>query len=180
MVGIFFSCKNDMNHINKVVIDDDTSQETMDTVVSLITDLGKSKVLLTAPKINKIYEPIPETHCPTGIKVVFYDTANVIQGTLTANRGIIMETKNRIEVFNNVILHNAEEQKTLYTEHLIWEQKRIKGKDSSYVKSDVPVRVTEPNNEYFADDIFADEKLNYYKGSNPRAKILVDSLQIKK
>lgn len=172
LAGAFFcSCENDLNEVTRVTYRSDSPDEIMDTVVTVLTDKGENLYTLKAARIEKYYGDNPTTYFPRGVVVEFYDSLAQLESVLKANRGIIYERENRIELHSAVEFVNQKEKNELYTESLIWEQTP----DSSYFYSDSPVRVIDGENTYEGKRLIsADETFSRYYIRNFRAEIFVE------
>jgi LPS export ABC transporter protein LptC len=179
MTGFFFlACTNDVEEVTAVARPAGLPDEIMDTVYSVLTDMGEVTFTLRATRIEKYYTGEPRTWFPEGIEVTFYDTLNRKEAVITANTGLIYDVKQRIELDGNVVFKNMIEDQTLYTEQLIWEQRA----DSSLVYTDKPVKVIDKGDEFTGKKgIIADEKFRWYNINGFSANFAVpDSTRNKK
>jgi LPS export ABC transporter protein LptC len=161
VAGFFFvGCTNRVDEVNAIAEDESAPDEVMDTVYSVLTDMGKVKFTMRAPRIEKFYGNDPKTWFPKGVEVEFYDSLHRKEAVLTANRAMVYDAQRRIELHGDVVLRNLIKEQAMFTEELIWEQ----GADSSVVHSDKTVRVEDEGNIYIGKrGIIADETFSWYE-----------------
>ena len=158
VAGIFFSCGRSRSELKSVATNSVTSTEEMDSIRSVLYSKGEAKAVLIAPTINRFQRP-DKTVFPNGLKVIRYDSLGNIEGTLTANRGILKEAQGQFEVFDNVILRNHASNQRLLTDHLIWHRKN----DSTIVETRELVRIFDADAVHTCENgAKTDDKLSWY------------------
>jgi len=164
---MLFSCENDINVINSLKIDDNQAIESTYNVDMVISDSGEVMMRLKSPQVDKYLHPREFVEMPKGIHIIFYDSIGGIRSTLDADYAINYAQSKIMEAKNNVIATNDEGQ-TLYTEELIWDQK----KHQIYTENEVKI-VTE-NRIIYGDGLVADESFKDWNIVHPRGDIAID------
>jgi len=91
--------------------------------------------------------------------VEFYDSLHVKESVLRANKAVMNNANDKIELSGNVVFRNLQKDQTLYTEALTWQQ----GQDSSFFHTKQKVRVIDKTNVYEGKNgIIASENFSWY------------------
>lgn len=107
LAGIFFSCSNDLGEIKEVTSSKNAPDEVTEGVTMLFTDMGKSKLKLESPIVNRYLDKDEmKVECPQGMKVTFYDTLQQIESVLTANYGLLLSSEQYLKVQDSVVFTN--------------------------------------------------------------------------
>jgi len=118
--GVLISCVED-NKINglKYSNNEPQSLETSTGVTLNFSDLGKSKLLLKAPKLIKLIgdEERLIMECPEGLELIFYDSLMRVESVLVADYGKLFSNEQKLFVKENVIFNNYNLD-TLFAEEL--------------------------------------------------------------
>ena len=105
--SLFSSCIENSENLPLKFNNHSESIETATGVTLNFSDLGKSKLLLKAPKLIKLLE---DDHlimeCPEGLELVFYDTSKNIESTLIADYGKLFSKEELLKVRKNVRFNN--------------------------------------------------------------------------
>lgn len=166
-MAMFFSCENDINVVNSLVIDDFEPIESSFDIKMVITDSGKVKLILKSPLINYYEREKQYTEMPKGIYIEFLDSVGNISSMLSADYAISYENSGIIEAKHNVVAINLSGEK-LTTEHLIWDQrKRI-------IFTEKEVKVETKGKTLFGDGLTSDEQFKNWEISKPRGDINVN------
>ncbi len=166
---MLFSCENDINVINSLKIDENQAVESTYDVEMTITDSGKVVMTMTSPQIDKYMVNREYMEMPKGIHIVFYDSIGGVRSTLDADYAISYSGSKIMEAKNNVVAVNSE-GKTLYTEELIWDQRKHK------IYTENEVKIVTQKEILFGDGLTADENFSNWHISRPRGDIQVDGL----
>jgi len=170
LLGVMlFSCENDINVINSLKIDEGQAVESTYDVEMTITDSGKVVMVMTSPQVDKYMVNREYVEMPKGIHIVFYDSIGGIRSTLDADYAISYSGSKIMEAKNNVVAVNKE-GKTLYTEELIWDQRKRR------IYTENEVKIVTQKEILFGDGLTADENFNDWKISRPRGDIQVEGL----
>ena len=118
--GILISCIED-NKFNGLKYSNNELQslETSTGVTLNFSDLGKSKLLLKAPKLIKLMADQDQLimECPDGLELIFYDSLKNIESVLIADYGKLFSELQFFIVKENVVFNNYKLD-TLYAEEL--------------------------------------------------------------
>jgi len=171
LLGVMlFSCENDINVINSLKIKEGQAVESTYKVVMEITDSGKVSMRMTSPQVDKYIGQREYIEMPKGIHIVFFDSVGGVRSTLDANYAISYSQSKIMEAKNNVIAVNDQGQ-TLYTEELIWDQKK------HIIYTENEVKIVTNNKILFGDGLTADESFRDWEITRPRANLMIDGLE---
>jgi len=164
---LILSCSNDMNKISFFVMNDTLPAESAKDVEYIYTENGIVNSKLVAKVFNRYEASENYVEMPDGFKIEMYNALGEIQTLISGKYAIRYENKNIMEAKYNVVVFDAVEDKTLNTEHLIWngETKRI--------STDKFVKITTPDKIIFGDGFDADENFNEYTIIQPKGEILI-------
>ena len=169
LVVMLSSCENDVETVNLVSAPDTLPVEIIRDMEVIQSEYGKIQFVLSSPLLERYDGDDPYIEFPEGVKIVFYDSLQIIKSELTANWGISWEKRKVMEAKNNVVVINHETQEQLNTEHLIW------NKNDKLIHSDVFVKITTPDKTIYGENgMEADEKFNSWKLKKVRGDIMVD------
>jgi len=160
ITAMLFACKNDMETITSLTVDDSVASETAKNIEMIYSDSGKIVIKLTSPLLKRYINDDPYLEFPEGLHLFFYDSLMQVESELTANYGINWEDKKLMEVKDDVVITNHAKEEVLNTEHVIWDQ-RIKK-----IYSDVFVKRTSPEGVLYGEGFDADESLKAWKLRN--------------
>lgn len=163
--GLFTSCVNDLDEIQKVTYDEKTPNEVIQDLDVMYLDSGLAKIQVIS-KITEIQRsPESITKLKDKILVNFYSSKGEIVSTLTALYGEINFTKGEMFVQDSVKLYNIKKKQSLETERLNWRKK-----DSMiYTNSKVTIRT--PEAILFGTGIKTKQDFSYYQFLKPKGKI---------
>lgn len=120
LIGILISCVEN-NKINglKYSSNEHQSLETSTGVTLNFSDLGKSKLLLKAPKLIKLMADQEQLimECPEGLELIFYDSLMNVESVLIADYGKLFSNEQQLFVRENVVFNNRNLD-TLFAEEL--------------------------------------------------------------
>ncbi len=123
---LFYSCKNDLEEIDKVINREMIAVETAKDVAMLYSDSAIVKVRIEGPlMIRHLDRENPRQEFTDGVKVVFYAYGQKVESVLTAKYAIRSEKENQIIVRDSVVWESYKGEK-LETEELIWEEREEK------------------------------------------------------
>jgi LPS export ABC transporter protein LptC len=122
VAGMFFSCVNDLDKVKSVTTRPDSPNETSENLHVVYTDSGLAQVEIFATIAETYSEPKAMTQFKDGLKVNFFNPDGTIASTLTSLYGEIDQKTGNVTVRDSVRLRNIEQQKTLETEILYWNQ----------------------------------------------------------
>lgn len=105
---MFLSCGNTNEQIEEVTHKHEGPLEISEGVTMYFSDLGKPQIKLESPLMHRYLMEDNEMRleCPIGMVVTFYDTAGLVESTLTANYGEMYSNKEYIMVKDDVVFKN--------------------------------------------------------------------------
>lgn len=156
LAGILISCKNDLDQVRAVDIDNTGPERVTYNAVYFYSDSGQIRNRLKATKVELYRGDSSLTKISDGLEMTIYGTDGKNNSILTANDGVIWQKAGRMEVFNDVQFINAKGEK-LNTERLIWEQ------DSDRVYTDQFVRITRGQDTIYGKGMVAAQDMSWYK-----------------
>jgi LPS export ABC transporter protein LptC len=123
MMGIFFSCVNDLDKVKKITTHPENPDETAEMMHIIYTDSGYAQYEIFANIAENYAVPQNVRKFKDGLKVNFYKDDGTVGSVLTSLFGEIDGETGDITVRDSVKLVNLEEQKTLETEVLYWNKR---------------------------------------------------------
>lgn len=156
IVGILYSCENDINEVNALTANTNQPIRTGKNVELIYSESAKTKIKVKAPKMKEFAGEKNYMEMPEGIEVLFYDSLQKVSTTLTANYAINRISENKMEAKNDVVVVNEKGEK-LNTEHLVWIQ------DSAKIFSDEFVKITTDDEILMGEGLEANEDFTKYK-----------------
>lgn len=117
--NILSSCFDNSENLPIKFNNNSESIETATGVTLNFSDLGKSKLLLKAPKLIKLLSDDEQLimECPEGLELIFYDTLKNVESTLIADYGKLFSKDELLKVKKNVRFNNFN-QDTLFAQEL--------------------------------------------------------------
>lgn len=134
----------------------------------LYTENGIKTSRLTAPILNRFAREQNIIELPKGFKIEMYDDLGAIKTVISGNFATRNESSKIIEAKYNVVVFDVIENKTLNTEHLIWDESNNKIHTNKFVK------ITTPEKIIFGDGFEANEDFSEYFILQPRGEILIN------
>ncbi len=122
MMGMLFSCENDLGTIREVTQTEDMADEIVNDMHTLYSDSGVVVYEMIATRMEKFGEPKNVRLFKFGFEVNFFKEKDSIVAKLTADNAEFREKENVIIARNNVIFTNYDKNQTLKTEELYWDQ----------------------------------------------------------
>lgn len=171
--AMLFSCENDIDVVNSLKIADYEPVESSYDINMIMTDSGHVRIRMQSPEVNHYIRETEFVEMPKGIHVEFLDSSGKISSMLTAEYAISYEQSGIIEAKHNVVAMNTAGEK-LYTEHLIWDQKK------HIIFTEKEVKIETFDKILFGDGLNADEGFNNWEILNPRGEIIVKDVPINK
>lgn len=132
MMGMLFSCENDLETIKIVTTTAESADEVVTDMHTLYSDSGVVVYEMIATRMEKFGEPKNLRIFKDGIVVNFFKEKDSIVAKLTADYAEIRERENVIIARNNVIFTNYDKNQTLKTEELFWDKKTKRVKTEKY------------------------------------------------
>lgn len=147
---MLFSCKNSIEKVREFIPEDTITSMVAFNVNLLRSDSGRVVVELKAPVVNQLDNKNQTIEFPNGFEAHFLNSRKQTSSLITADYGISHDNKN-MEARGNVVVDNLETHETMYTERLLWNQK----KKEIYVRT--AVKIVAPDKTIFGDSLVASE-----------------------
>lgn len=152
---LLISCRNDLDNVAAVDIPAAAADRITTGADYEMTDAGQVRNRLRAGRISEWTGEPPRTEIGEGLELTFLDSVGRQISVLTARRGLIMPSRNIMQVFEEVVFVNAKGER-LETEQLTWEQ------DSGKVRTDKAVRVLRRGDIIHGQGLVAAEDFSEY------------------
>ncbi len=167
-VAMFFSCQPDLETIETLTKTDETPVESGYNIKIVYSSHSHIRMILEAPRMDRFEGEEPYLELPEGVSVVFYDSLENVNSTMSANYAISYEKKNLLEARNDVVVVN-ELNEQLNTELLIWDQQK------EIIYSDKFVKITTEDEVLYGDGFEADERFSQWVIKKPRGTFSIDT-----
>lgn len=133
-----YSCVTEIDKVNALTDNLETSVETATEVEILYSDSAQLKVKIAGPTMNRYLDKDnPREEFPDGVHVEFFNDKGRIISWLDADYAVHIQKESKIITQKNVNLYNSENEK-LETWELIWDEKQDR------VYTDRFVMITQP------------------------------------
>lgn len=169
LVGVLFSCENDLETIKTVTATDETPDEIVNHMHTLYSDSGVVNYEIIATRVEKFGEPKDITVFKDGFTVNFYKAKDSIVSKLTADYGEMRDREKLIIAKNNVIFTNYDKNQTLKTEELYWDQKEKR------VKTDKQFNIIGDKTEVWGYGLDTDENFTDYNAHKVRVETIIEN-----
>jgi len=151
-VVMLFSCENSISKIKEITIQEDTLA-TIATynMVYERSDSGNVRVELVSELMKRYAGDDAYSEFPYGFEITFFDKLGNRTSIITANYGITYDKRKFMNARDNVVIKNFDTHEELYTENLMWDQKK------KIIKSNTFVKMVKPDKVIFGDSMWANE-----------------------
>lgn len=164
-VIMFLSCENDIQQIKSITDIKNFPTQSANNIEILYSDSAIVKLKVFAPKMARFStEGEPYVEFKKGIRVLFYNSNQDVESSLTANYAIYHENDDIWEASDNVVVVNTKGE-IINTELLIWDKKK------ETLSSDKFVKITKKDEIIYGDGFNADQNFTNYTIHNPRGEI---------
>ncbi len=140
MAGIFFSCENDLEKVDKFNLDDDQPDQMTENIELVVTDSGRVQLILTSAIVEEYVEE-KLTKLKGGFILNFYNPSGEVRSFLSAKNGEVYTFDKKMRAMDSVVFKSLATERTLFTEELIWDQVKHK------IFSSKAVRIVEKDNK---------------------------------
>ncbi len=165
---MLFSCENSISRIVEITQEDTLAAVTTYDIVYERSDSGYVRVKLVSPLMKRFGGDDPLTEFPNGFEITFFDISGEETSNIKANYGISYEKRKLMNASNDVVIKNFETEEQLFTENLIWNQrKRI-------IKSNTFVKLIMPDKTIFGDSMWANEAFSEHEIYNVKGEFEVE------
>lgn len=155
---LFFSCNNDIQNVIKVSELEQLPELLGKDIHFTQAEYGNIVIAISTPSIlkKKIGDEAEESvmEFPEGIKVAQFSPESDTVTMISANYAINYEDRNIWEARGNVVARNKKDGETLYTEYLVWNQKK------GIIYSDKKVQVSTPDDIIYGEGFKSDDQFN--------------------
>jgi LPS export ABC transporter protein LptC len=167
---LFIACDRPPVH-NQQYTDEDTLVERGEMVEILYSDSAVVRVRITAPVLlNFSDRNNPRQEFPNGIKVEFLTPSRAVESTLTAKTAF-RDVEKGVVIARDSVMMVTNEQETLETEEIAWDEKTAK------IHTDKFVKITQPGEIIYGFGLDAEQDFSYWKILVPKGRIKVDQVQ---
>jgi len=167
VTGFLFSCRNEIEEINAITGDIDMPVQTSYNAWYDYTDNGKMLNKLIATQLDRFVNDQPRLEASGGFELIMYDSLELPEARLTAERGVFLEKEHILRAYYNVLLTNNKGD-SLQTEELIWLQ------DSGKIYSDKEVIISSKDGKLFGKGMESDERFNHYTIRKPHGSFKIE------
>ncbi len=148
---MLFSCKNDMEEVNRIANDEILPEMTGHNLEMIYSDSARIKYKVITPEYLKMSEGEEKyEEFPQGLHAISYDTDGKEIGSITCKYAKKLEEEQLWEARNEVVVINSEGKK-LETELLYWDTQEGTIYSDRYVKLTADGQVIEGNRGFKSD-----------------------------
>ncbi len=165
---MLFSCENSMSKINEITQVDTLALVTTYDIVYERSDSGHVQVKLVSPLMKRFGGDDAYSEFPDGFEITFFDNTGKETSFIKANYGISYQKRKFMNARNDVVIQNFETKEQLYTENLIWDQKK------KLIKSNTFVKLIMPDKTIFGDSMWANESFTEHEIYNVKGEFEVE------
>ena len=166
---IIFSCENSISRINEITqLEDTLAAITTYDIVYERSDSGFIRVRLSSPLMKRYVGEDEYNEFPNGFEIIFFNKNGDQTSYITANYGIDYRKRKIMNARNNVVIQNYETNEELYTENLIWNQKK------NIIKSNTFVKLVMPDKTIFGDSMWANEEFTEHEIYNIKGQFDIE------
>lgn len=160
MVGMFFSCENDLQNVKVITTTDNVPDQIITEFHSYYSDSGIVNYEIISSQVEIYNQGEKKTIFKNGVRFNYYSDSSELISSLTAEYAEFKPLENLIIAKNNVIFTNFEKEQTLKTEELFWDQriKKIRTTKNFFVQT--------PNTSAKGVGLIADETFSNYTMNN--------------
>ena len=157
--GLLGGCKNDLDRVAAIEVEVDGPDRVTYNGEYNISDSGRVTNQIRAGRIADFDGEAPHTALSNGVELRFLDRNGELSSRLTANKGMVLPSQQRMQVDGDVVFVNRKGER-LETEQLIWAQ------DSDRVWTDRPVRILRAQDIVHGQGLDAAEDFSRYSVRN--------------
>ncbi len=167
---VLAGCKNDLDRVAAIDVEKGGPDRITFNGEYHFSDSGRVTNLIRSGRIAQFGGEAPHTEFAEGVELLFFGTDGRTTSRLTAERGMILDRQQRMQVDGDVVFLNAKGER-LETEQLIWAQ------DSDRVWTDRPVRVIRSGDIIHGNGLDAVEDFSRYTVRNITGILHLDPLK---
>ncbi len=170
---MLFSCENSISKIVEITQEDTLAAVTTYDIVYERSDSGYIQVELVSPLMKRFGGDNPYSEFPNGFEITFFDKTGKVTSFIKANYGISHEKKKLMNARNDVVIKNFETNEQLYTENLVWDQRK------KLIRSNTFVKLIMPDKTIFGDSMWANESFSQHEIYNVKGEFEVEDNAVK-
>jgi LPS export ABC transporter protein LptC len=152
------ACENDIHEV-EALSKQPLNVEVMDTIVSFLSQGGKTKAQLTSVYMVRTQDTLPRVEFPKSLHVDFYSDSLTPESFLDARYAKYFEGRNQVFLRDSVRVYNIKGD-TLWTDELWWDQ----GQQKFY--TDKEFKVWQHDKYILGTGLEAGQDLKWYKMRN--------------
>ncbi len=168
-IMMLFSCENSITKIKEITTQEDTlaAISTYDMIYER-SDSGHVRVKLVSKLMKRYGGKDAYSEFPDGFEITFFDKEGNETSIITANYGITYDKRKYMNARDNVVIKNYETQEELYTENLLWNQKK------KLIRSNTFVKLVMPDKTIFGDSMWANEAFTEHEIYNIKGELEIE------
>ncbi len=168
-IMMLFSCENSISKIKEITVQEDTlaAISTYDMIYER-SDSGHVQVVLVSKLMLRFGGNDSYSEFPEGFEITFFDKSDKETSFITANYGITYDKRKFMNARDNVVIKNYDTHEELFTENLVWDQKK------KIIKSNTFVKLVKPDKIIFGDSMWANEAFTKYEIYNMKGEFEVE------
>ena len=170
---MLFSCENSISKIVEITQEDTLAAITTYDIVYERSDSGYIQVELTSPLMKRFGGDDPYSEFPIGFEITFFDNTGKETSFIKANYGVSYEKLKLMNARNDVVIRNFETNEQLYTENLVWDQRK------KVIKSNTFVKLIMPDKTIFGDSMWANESFSQHEIYNIKGEFEIEDDTVK-
>ncbi len=167
--SLLISCENDINTIKKVSYKSTDPDERTSNIRLIETDSGYAKIALRAKLSETYHKPSTRIKFKEGIEITLFTKNGKVQSILTALYGEIFQETGEMLFKDSVCLKNIQENQTLETEELHWNQNT----QAIFTPKNVIVR-SDDGSLFYGDGIKTSLDFKQYEFIKPKGKFKIN------
>lgn len=165
---MLFSCENSISEIQEITMEDTLAAVTTYDIVYERSDSGFIQVKLVSPLMLRFGGDDPYSEFPNGFEITFFDNNGEKTSFITANYGISYQKRKYMNARNDVIIKNFDTEEQLFTENLVWDQRK------KIIRSNTFVKLIKPGKTIFGDSMWANESFTEHEIYNVKGEFDVE------
>lgn len=166
ILGLFFSCKSDLDHTPKEKNTLAVRTETGKNIEVYYSENGKKAAILHASTMMRQEDSLNRTYFPNGIKLDMFDSLETPSSVLTSKYAELDHTTNFMIARDSVVVISANGQ-SLKSNDLTWKQNERKLVSFGAVELKTKTEII------YGDTLYADENLHRYVIKKVRGTVQV-------
>lgn len=132
------------------------------------SDSGFVQVKLVSPLMLRFGGDDPYSEFPNGFEITFFDNNGKKTSFITANYGISYQKRKYMNARNDVIIKIFDTEEQLFTENLVWDQRK------KIIRSNTFVKLIKPGKTIFGDSMWANESFTEHEIYNVKGEFDVE------